>query len=154
MLHPAGGHSPDVLGPLPTAGWTTACKSPTHTAVSPDGLVHFTEVPTPDPATRPWHVTCTVEGYRWWTAAFSTDTPPAIAAAFTGSLARNEALPRMAIGTPLHGCGPYTRITQTSHGYADERALLEARITQARGHRLTPPAPAAGPGHVSLFRAR
>ncbi|MFF3372105.1 DUF317 domain-containing protein [Streptomyces sp. NPDC002680] len=98
----------------------------------------------------------TVDGFRWWTAAFSTHTPPGIVAAFTRSLARDDPLPRMAIGTPLYGCGPYTRLTQTSRGYDDEQARLEARIAEARGrqHAGSPPAvPPPAAGHTARTRA-
>ncbi|WP_159058745.1 hypothetical protein [Streptomyces caeruleatus] len=57
--------------------------------------------------------------------------------AFTRSLARGDPLPRTAIGTPLYGCGPHTRLARTAHGWHDEQALLEARITDARTKRTT-----------------
>ncbi|WP_330347811.1 DUF317 domain-containing protein [Streptomyces sp. NBC_00582] len=145
MLRPASRYDPDVLGPLHAAGWTTAAAAPPSTTVSPDGLVRFTAEPTPSRAPRPWHAACTVDRQTWWTAAFSTHTPPGVVAAFTRSLASNDPLLRMAIGTPLYGCGPYTRVTQTPHGYDDEQAQLEARITEARGHRLAAASPTAPP---------
>lgn len=157
MARPASRKRPAVLGPLHEAGWTTDATAATPTTVSPDGLVHFTEEPAPNRAPRPWHATCTVDGFRWWTAAFSTHTPPGIVAAFTHSLAGDDPLPRMAIGTPLHGCAPYTRITQTPRGYDDEQAQLEARIAEARGRRHTgslPVAPLPSTGRTPLIRAR
>ncbi|WP_043267068.1 DUF317 domain-containing protein [Streptomyces sp. CT34] len=144
MLRPTCEHGADVLGPLQEAGWTTDPESPTSTAVSPDGLVRFTEERAPS-APRPWQAACTVNGYRWWTAAFSTHAPPGIVTALTRSLASSDPLPRMAIGTPLYGCGPYTRIAQTPHSYDDEQAQLEARIAQARDRRLARTSPAAAP---------
>ncbi|MEV5878078.1 DUF317 domain-containing protein [Streptomyces sp. NPDC052101] len=157
MLRPAPEHGMDVLGPLHSAGWTTDPASPTPTAVSPDGLVRFAEEPAAGRAPRPWHAACTVDGYRWWTATFSTHTPPGVVAALTRSLSCDDPLPRMAIGTPLYGCEPYTRTTQTPLGYDGERAQLEARIAQARDHRLsrTPPtAPPPSAGRAPLTRAR
>ncbi|MFF0201935.1 DUF317 domain-containing protein [Streptomyces sp. NPDC005017] len=157
MLRPASRHRQAVLSPLHTAGWTTDTASPTPTAVSPDGVVRFTEEPAHNRGPRPWHAACTVDGHRWWTATFSTHTPPGVVAAFTRSLASADPLPRMAIGTPLYGCGPYTRITQTPHGYDDEQALLEARITETRARRLAGALPAAPPpatGRTPFTRAR
>ncbi|WP_408990213.1 DUF317 domain-containing protein [Streptomyces stelliscabiei] len=83
--------------------------------------------------------------YRWWTATFSTRTPPGIVTAFTRSLASDDPLPRMAVGTPLYGCGPYTRLTPTPHTYEDEQALLKARIADVRSRRVTGPGPATPP---------
>ncbi|MEU1477090.1 DUF317 domain-containing protein [Streptomyces sp. NPDC005760] len=143
MLRPDSRHRPDVLGSLHAAGWTADAAAPTPTVVSPDGLVRFTEETALSPTRGPWHAACTVDGHTWWTATFSTHTPPGVVAAFTRSLASDDPLPRMAIGTPLYGCGPYTRLTQTPHGYDDEQAQLEARITEARGHRLAAASPAA-----------
>ncbi|MFI6012538.1 DUF317 domain-containing protein [Streptomyces sp. NPDC051243] len=144
MLRPASRHRPDVLGPLHTAGWNADAAAPAPTAVSPDGLVRFTEETALSPTRGPWHAACMVDRYRWWTAVFSTHTPPGLVAAFTQSLASDDPLPRMAIGTPLYGCERYTRLSQTSFGYDDEQALLEARIADARGHHL-PGSPAAAP---------
>ncbi|WP_435218857.1 DUF317 domain-containing protein [Streptomyces sp. bgisy034] len=104
----------------------------------------FTEEAALSPTRGPWHAACMFDGYRWWTAVFSTHTPPGVVAAFAQSLASDDPLPRMAIGTPLYGCGPYTRLSQTSFGYDDEQAPLEARIADACGHRL-PGVPAAAP---------
>jgi hypothetical protein len=86
-----------------------------------------------------------VNGYRWWTAAFSTHTPPGVALAFIHSLARDDPLARMAIGIPMYGCGPHTRLARTSHGWDDEHALLEARIADARTRRATGPKAVAAP---------
>lgn len=156
MLRPASRHRPDVLGPLHAAGWTADAAAPAPTAVSPDGLVRFTQETALSPTRGPWHSVCMVDGFRWWTAVFSTHTPPGVVAAFTHSLASDTPLPRMAIGTPLYGCGPYTRLTQTSFGYDDEQALLEARIADARDHRLPGPPAAAtsSAGRARLTRTR
>jgi hypothetical protein len=148
MRHPPTPHSHRVLDPLREAGWSTDGAGPAPTAVSPDGLVRVTEQPSRPGRPMPWRAACTVNGYRWWTAAFSTHTPPGVVTAFTRSLARNDLLPRMAIGMPLYGCGPYTRLARTSHGWDDERALLEARIADAHARRNTgsqAAAPAAKP---------
>jgi uncharacterized protein YceK len=143
MLRPASRHDSDVLGPLHTAGWTTDATATT--AMSPDGLVRFAEETAVSPTRGGWHAACTVDGHTWWTAVFSTHTPPGVVAAFTRSLASDDPLLRMAIGTPLYGCGSYTRLTQTLRGYDDEQAQLEARIAEARGHRLAAASPAAPP---------
>jgi hypothetical protein len=105
--------------------------------VSPDGLVRITGHPEHARTPGPWHAQCTVNGFCWWTAAFSPHAPLAVVTAFTRSLARDDPLPRMAIGTPLYGCGPHTRLARTAHGWDDEQALLEARITDARTRRTT-----------------
>ncbi|MFF6783787.1 DUF317 domain-containing protein [Streptomyces sp. NPDC012510] len=157
MLRPDSSHRPDVLGPLHAAGWNADAAAPTPTAVSPDGLVRFTEETALSPTRGPWHAACTVDGHTWWTATFSTHTPPGVVTAFTRSLASPDPLPRMAIGTPLYGCGPYTRLTQTPHGYDDEQALLEARIAEIRGRRVAGTSPAALPaptGRPPLARPR
>ncbi|MET9812407.1 DUF317 domain-containing protein [Streptomyces sp. NPDC006355] len=145
MLRPDSRHRPDVLGPLHAAGWTADTAAHPSTTVSPDGLVRFTQESAPSHRPRPWHATCTVDEYTWWTAAFSTHTPPRVVAAFTRSLASNDPLPRRAIGTPLYGCEQYTRLTSTPYGLDDERAHLEARINAARDHRLAVASPAAPP---------
>ncbi|MEV0478773.1 hypothetical protein, partial [Streptomyces prunicolor] len=75
----------------------------------------------------------------------STHSPSAVVTAFTRSLARDDPLPRMAIGMPMYGCGPYTRLARTSHGWDDEQALLEARIADARTQRATGPKAVAAP---------
>ncbi|MEU6227504.1 DUF317 domain-containing protein [Streptomyces sp. NPDC047042] len=138
-----------VLDPLLEAGWLPDGGGPASTAVSPDGLVRVTGQPSRPGAPAAWRAACTVNGFRWWTAAFTSHTPPAVVTAFTRSLARENPLPRMAIGTPLYGCGPYTRLARTTYGWDDEQALLEARITDARTRRTTksptavpPPKPA------------
>ncbi|KND28601.1 DUF317 domain-containing protein [Streptomyces stelliscabiei] len=159
MLQPPSTGHPTVLDPLHAAGWTEQATGPGASAVSPDGLVHFTaEDPAHPGAPRPWRAACTVNGYRWWTAAFSTRTPPGIVTAFTRSLARDDPLPRMAIGTPLYGCGPYTRLTPTPHTHVDEQALLKARIADVRNRRVTGSSPATPPpnriGRTPATRAR
>lgn len=148
MREPPITHSRRVLDPLLEAGWLPDGAGPASTAVSPDSLVRITEQPAHPDTPVPWRAECTVNGYRWWTAAFSTHTPPGVVTAFTRSLARDDPLPRMAIGTPLHGCAPYTRLARTPLGWDDEQALLEARIADARTRRTTgsrsagPPKPA------------
>ncbi|MFG2800457.1 DUF317 domain-containing protein [Streptomyces pseudovenezuelae] len=126
-----------AVAPLLGAGWRPDGTGPASTAVSPDGLVRITGQPEHARTSGPWHAQCTVNGFCWWTAAFSPHTPLAVVTAFTRSLARDDPLPRMAIGTPLYGCGPHTRLARTAHGWADEQALFEARITDARTRRTT-----------------
>ncbi|MGQ4480243.1 DUF317 domain-containing protein [Streptomyces sp. SAS_276] len=150
MRQPPTTHSHTVLDPLLEAGWFLDGADPASTAVSPDGLVRVTGEPTRRGAPTSWRATCTVNGYRWWTAALSTHTPPGVVTALTRSLARDDSLPRMAIGTPLYGCGPYTRLAPTSHGWDDERALLEARIADARARRTTGPGPSAPPPQPAM----
>ncbi|MEU9734477.1 DUF317 domain-containing protein [Streptomyces sp. NPDC048002] len=145
MRQPPTTNSRRVLEPLLEAGWTAGSTGPASTVESPDGLVRVTEESARPGAPRSWHAECAVNGYRWWTATFSTHTPPAVVTAFTRSLTRKDPLPRMAIGMPLHGCGPHTRLTQTSHGWDDEKALLEARIADARTRRATGPKATAAP---------
>ncbi|MEU9189241.1 DUF317 domain-containing protein [Streptomyces sp. NPDC048484] len=145
MLRPPAAGERSVLDPLRAAGWTEQATGPVASAVSPDGLVHFTEEPAHQGAAKPWRANCTVNGYRWWTATFSGHTPPGLVTTFTRSLAGDDPLPRMAIGTPLYRCGPYTRLTPTSHTYEDEQALLRARIDGIRSLRVPRPRPAALP---------
>ncbi|WP_217550013.1 DUF317 domain-containing protein [Streptomyces sp. GbtcB6] len=137
MLRPATRHRPDTLRPLYAAGWTRDTEADAIAAVSPDGLVRFTQENAAGPSPHTWHAACTVDGYTWWSAAFTAHTPPRLVAAFTRSLACPDPLPRMAIGIPMYRCGPYTRRTQTAFGWDDEQALLEARIAEARRHRLS-----------------
>ncbi|WP_215449434.1 DUF317 domain-containing protein [Streptomyces sp. ATCC 21386] len=135
----------DVLAPLHAAGWSTDA-----TAVSPDGLVCFTEEHVHGIGSGPWHAACTVGGYTWWTATFSTHTPSGVIAALTSSLASDTPLPRMAIGTPLFGCGQYTRLARTSYGVDDVTAGVEAQISEARAERRH----AAAPSPPSAVRTR
>jgi hypothetical protein len=142
MRQPPTSTSAWALDPLLEAGWVPDRTGPAATAVSPDGLVRISGPP--EPATPgPWKAQCTVNGFVWWTAALSPHTPLAVVTAFTRSLADDDPLPRMAIGTPLYGCGPHTLLARTAHGWDDEQALLEARITDARTVRTTRPASAA-----------
>uniref|UniRef100_A0AAU2ADK3 DUF317 domain-containing protein n=1 Tax=Streptomyces sp. NBC_00093 TaxID=2975649 RepID=A0AAU2ADK3_9ACTN len=142
LLRPDSRHLPDLLGPLHAASWATDADADALTAVSPDGLVRFTQEAADSPSPYAWHAACAVDGFTWWTAAFTAHAPIGLVCALTRSLASPDPLPRMAIGTPLYQCGPYTRLNQTDFSYADEQALLEARITKARIHRI--PRPSAG----------
>ncbi|MGC0405262.1 hypothetical protein RKD27_007906 [Streptomyces sp. SAI-126] len=145
MRHPPTTSSSRVFDPLLEAGWIPDGTGPASTAVSPDGLVRVIEESARHDAPRPWHAECAVNGHLRWTAAFSTYTPPAVVTAFTRSLAREDPLPRMAIGMPMYGCGPHTRLARTSHGWDDEQALLEARIADARTRRASGQKAAAAP---------
>ncbi|MEU6192324.1 DUF317 domain-containing protein [Streptomyces sp. NPDC047061] len=137
MLRPGTRHRPDILSPLSAAGWTTDADPDATAAVSPDWLVRFAQENVAGPSPHAWHAACTVDGYTWWTAAFTAHTPPRLVAASTRSLAGPDPLPRMAIGIPMYRCGPHTRRTQTAFGWDDEQALHEARIAEARRHRLS-----------------
>ncbi|MEU6230941.1 DUF317 domain-containing protein [Streptomyces sp. NPDC047042] len=147
-----------ALDPLLEAGWLPDGAGPASTAVSPDGLVRVAGQPSRPGVSAAWRAACTVNGFCWWMAAFTSRTPPGVVAAFTRSLARDDPLLRMAIGTPLYGCGPYTRLVRTSHGWDDEQALLEARITDARTRRTTgsrttaPPTKPASPTAATRHR--
>ncbi|MFF8022158.1 DUF317 domain-containing protein [Streptomyces sp. NPDC007896] len=155
LLRPDNRHMTDVLGPLHAVGWTADADDGAPTAVSPDGLVRFTQEDADSPSPYTWHAACTVDGYTWWTAAFTAHTPIGLVSALTRSLASPDPLPRMAIGTPMYRCGPYTRLSQTDFSYADEQALLEARITEARQHRRSrPPAGAPPPPARREHRTR
>ncbi|MEV0470691.1 DUF317 domain-containing protein, partial [Streptomyces prunicolor] len=101
MRHPPTTHSRGVLDPLLEAGWSTEGTGTASTAVSPDGLVRVTGQPDRPSTPTLWRAACTVNGFRWWTAAFSTHSPSAVVTAFTRSLARDDPLPRMAIGMPM-----------------------------------------------------
>ncbi|MDX2553254.1 DUF317 domain-containing protein [Streptomyces stelliscabiei] len=62
LLQPPPTGDRAVLDPLRAAGWTEQATSPGASAVSPDGLVHFTEEPAHPSAPRPWRAACSVNG--------------------------------------------------------------------------------------------
>ena len=138
MLRPACRHRPDVLGPLHTAGWNADAAAPAPTAVSPDGLVRFTEETALSPTRGPWHAACMVNGYRWWAAVFSTHTPPGLVAAFTQSLASDDPLP--------HGHRHTAVRIRALHPHHPNLARLRRRTGAARSadrRRPWPPPPRA-----------
>ncbi|MBZ3904416.1 DUF317 domain-containing protein [Streptomyces griseiscabiei] len=153
MLEPVSVPDSDVLGPLRETGWTVA-EADGLSVVSPDGLVHVSDDPTAKPGFVRWRADCTVDGFEWWTAAFSADTPPDVVAAFTRSLASDAPLPRMAIGTPLYKCAPYTRTSPTSYDFDAEQTLLDTRIAEARARRLADGSPAAQPPSTTRLPLR
>lgn len=158
LLRPPSDDHQSVLGPLRAAGWAERPTGPAASAVSPDGLVQFAEESVHFGAPSTWRATCAVNGFRWWTADFSAHTPPSVVNAFARSLASDDPLPRMAIGTPLYGCESHTRLTPTSHTYEGHQALLRAWIAEARSNLVARSGPVSLPphavGHTSAARTR